>query len=502
MLRSLKSSLRDSPMRRLANLLLRCDNSGENLPVELRDQMNAFSDHTIDDFQKKAGRFMHNLDVHQKEHGRVHVHTEQEVEKLIDLFPSSLTYLDDRGKLPVQAINKSKKFIPLLAHKGMIRDVGGKGMRGGLLCEIPRDRQKKNTLQSIANTFNFKAIETHDKELLGILQSLYKRGLLVKKDIQDMSLLSWAIYPTSQRRFHFLASLDPIALKKTKWKGVPLIHQSITMRLSRGSFEDYHSFEMVLKCGVEHYPDKLGFLFRKYKGKTACEVAIEKFGKDIAMACIRRCIPQSSENPILHHAMASVPNLMTDFIVHFPEATYLRNKYQNNRSLFQAILASGSKTFGTDPYFFMSATDLQIAEKDPFTGVFPFMLAAADSNSDLDGVFTLLRRNPDVIELSRYESGRLNSKFGEAASVKCFSVMTRLKTMVLAGPEDRLLVPRERYSFTAADNIVLPPAGREREDRIAASPSSGKYPAPEEVVIRPIEEFSGNDVDTSISSLE
>eukprot|EP01083_Nonionella_stella_P243855 849316_1 len=45
----------------------------------------------------------------------------------------------------------------------------------------------------------------------------------------------------------------------------------------------------------------------------------------------------------------------------------------------------------------MSATDEQIAEKDPLTGIFPFMLAAADRNSDLTAVFKLLRRNPAVI---------------------------------------------------------------------------------------------------------
>ena len=45
----------------------------------------------------------------------------------------------------------------------------------------------------------------------------------------------------------------------------------------------------------------------------------------------------------------------------------------------------------------MSATDEQIAEKDPQTGIFPFVLAAADRNSDLTAVFKQLIRNPTVI---------------------------------------------------------------------------------------------------------
>ena len=38
----------------------------------------------------------------------------------------------------------------------------------------------------------------------------------------------------------------------------------------------------------------------------------------------------------------------------------------------------------------------ELKEKDPVTGLYPFMLAAADSKCDLNGIYTLLRRKASL----------------------------------------------------------------------------------------------------------
>ena len=88
--------------------------------------------------------------------------THDEVESVIDMLPLALSYKDDKGRLPVQSAIYSifsAKFIPLLAEKGSSLDIGGAGMRGGLLCKLPgAKRNIMNAIQCFAkmivsNTF-------------------------------------------------------------------------------------------------------------------------------------------------------------------------------------------------------------------------------------------------------------------------------------------------------------------------------------------------------------
>jgi hypothetical protein len=44
-------------------------------------------------------------------------------------------------------------------------------------------------------------------------------------------------------------------------------------------------------------------------------------------------------------------------------------------------------------------SDSQVREIDPGNGLYPFMVAACDSNRDLGGAYYLLRRNPSLVSL-------------------------------------------------------------------------------------------------------
>jgi hypothetical protein len=64
------------------------------------------------------------------------------------------------------------------------------------------------------------------------------------------------------------------------------------------------------------------------------------------------------------------------------------------RTLHQAKLASGNKTYIDDPMFFLEMSDEQVGEIDPGNDLYPFMVAASGETCDLSAVYSLLRRNP------------------------------------------------------------------------------------------------------------
>jgi hypothetical protein len=64
------------------------------------------------------------------------------------------------------------------------------------------------------------------------------------------------------------------------------------------------------------------------------------------------------------------------------------------RTLHQAKLASGNKTYIDDPMFFLEMSDEQVREIDPGNDLYPFMVAASGETCDLSAVYSLLRRNP------------------------------------------------------------------------------------------------------------
>ena len=85
---------------------------------------------------------------------------------------------------------------------------------------------------------------------------------------------------------------------------------------------------------------------------------------------------------------------MNDFAFRYPSAGYLRD--EQGRTLHQASIASGTKTYKNDAMFFIRMSDEQIREIDEATDLYPFMVLASDQTSDLSAVNYLLRRNPSL----------------------------------------------------------------------------------------------------------
>ena len=99
------------------------------------------------------------------------------VKELVQGNPDALSFKNEEDQLPIQSAvwnQHAVKYIPILAKEGIKHEVGGRGMRGGLLLVDPVDEDDLNTLQSLADTAS-----------LEVMKELRKEKLLLKKDIKD-----------------------------------------------------------------------------------------------------------------------------------------------------------------------------------------------------------------------------------------------------------------------------------------------------------------------------
>jgi len=430
-----------SQMKQLAQLLLECEDSSDILPNDMLQIINDESLKIKNRLTNEAGQFLMRIQDTK--------HKVEEVEKLVDIFPSSLSYRDGKGRLPVQCAvyneKSSASFIPLLAEKGQKLNVGGKDMRGGLLCELPDVNviMSRNVIQCLAylrpatngdysDEFRCKS---YDQKMLEVLQSLHSspNHLLAKEDISKMELLEkHANHEGCNQRFAFLADLDPKGLESVNVYGTCL-HNIVKHR------DSIDTFEMVLKAIIKHYPGSngVGSLFQKHYShgdETACEAAIKKYGKMKCIACIKRCIHSGNgQHSILHSVVKHIPQYEECFTGYYSEERDQRN--QRGRLLSHAKIAMGNKKeFLEDPAFFTRMiTEEELKEVDPVTGLYPFLLAAVNGNCDLTGINKLTRRNVDWSDAwsctrkVEVEKKRVTGEVAVAvADVKCNNDMGRI----------------------------------------------------------------------------
>ena len=76
------------------------------------------------------------------------------VNELIQGIPDALSIKNEKDQLPIQSVvwnRNSVRYVPILAKVGTIHEVGGRGMRGGLLVVDPTvDDDDWNPLQVCA----------------------------------------------------------------------------------------------------------------------------------------------------------------------------------------------------------------------------------------------------------------------------------------------------------------------------------------------------------------
>ena len=333
---------------------------------------------------------------------------EKVVKKMITAFPSSLSYQDDEGCLPIHSAiyyDDGVGYIPMLAKEGVKHNVGGDDGRGGLLVDSHIEpTQSFNVLQVIGVLTRGPSFS--DARYLHVMKELRESNLLLKKDIRDFDLLRTSHIVESEMIFGYLAGWDPAALKRSNIADQPYIFSAIEYKGITVPAEA-NFFSMFFKAAFKHYPQEMGLLFQKNnEGKMACECAFDRCGKKETFKAIGKIIPfEETTVTILHYVVEHAPHLLDDFAKYYSSAAHLRDA--SGRKLYQTKLASGNATFGKSASFFVGLKDDEIAEIDPGTDLYPFMVSASEeTNSDLSAVYYLLRRNPALVSTSRRRSSR------------------------------------------------------------------------------------------------
>jgi hypothetical protein len=363
-----------------------------SLDPDYAKELNDLFKKTIKDASDITGNFLHNL--HEKEPDK------EVVKKMITAFPSSLSYQNSilihgsflHHRIPVHSAvysPDSLPYVPLLAKEGAKYNVGGDDGRGGLLVSSQMHglSRRFSALKYLCSR------RSNDKGMarLIVIKDLRRSNLILKKDIRDHNLLLRSCFPECDMIFHYFADWDPTPLKENGTTFNIIFHDKNKMEY----------FPVFLKAAFRHYPEELGLLFQKNdEGKTACECAFEKYGKDKTFRAIGKVIPfHQTTIPILHHVVEKAPHLLNDFAMYYPSAMHLRDSL--GRKVYQAKLACGNTKYMNSAAFFAGMHDFEIAEIDPETDLYPFMVAASGETSDLSAVYYLLRRNPALVNTSR-----------------------------------------------------------------------------------------------------
>ena len=377
---------------------LRSEKNG--LDPEYLNDVQDLSKEMMEGLSKATGEYLHNLDVKKP--------SEKALKKMIDAVPSSLSFKNEKGQLPLLSAlwkSNSTPYIPLLAVEGVRHNVGGADKRGGLLVADPFDISRLNVLELLANMYCESNPEPFDTVYLNALKRLKESNLFLKQDIQDYELLSWSCFTACHLRFDYLAEMDLEGLKHHRYQGETIIHVIIN------ACDSTENLELFLTTALKHHPEDIGLLFQKNdKGKTAFECALNRYGNEATFDAIEQYIPLdgAEQLPILHRVVENAPQYSNEFGMRYPSSMYIRDN--NGRTIQQTELASGIRKFGQDSMFFLRMSDEQVREIDPGTDLYPFMVSASGETSDLSAVYHLLRRNPSLVNSGVAHNSTCNRK--------------------------------------------------------------------------------------------
>jgi len=331
-------------MRSTEILARRLLNLGDDLSEDLLQDFEGLAEQMLEDMTIKAGEFLHKLHINEP--------TEDEVKAVIEEFPSALSYEDILGYLPIYSAAGdigSASFVPLLAEGGVKLHVGGEGTRargGGLLVINNRRRNNhlnRNALIRLVSAYKYAANEDDTVNVAGDLSC---RAALMKLRESDLLLKE------DIRHYDLLCHVCELGCilrfdYLADWDPAAL------KECERNDDDpllhyivltaEIEQFAMVLNASLRHYPEELGLLFHKDgDGDTPCEMAFNEYGKDNTWMTIENCFEQTRGN--------------------------------------------------------------KITEKHPVTNLYPFMLAAAGETSELNTLYYLLRRAPEVLSHTTGES--------------------------------------------------------------------------------------------------
>ena len=157
----------------------------------MRDAINEKATKFLDDLTEDVGMFLCSEDLDDEKQ------SEDDIRTLVQCVPTALSCEDDYHRLPIHnAIENSggASLIPMLIEEGIKHNVGGEGMRGGLLRKDPFSRG------SLFQVLSCYPIGNSD---LDVIKRLREMGFIEKEDIKEYNLV-W-LSCNESRRFNYFA---------------------------------------------------------------------------------------------------------------------------------------------------------------------------------------------------------------------------------------------------------------------------------------------------------
>ena len=343
------------------------------------DDIEKIFEKAMKDVTDRTSKFLCNLHVTQP---NVKV-----LKKIIDMVPSSLEGENSDGEIPVQVASYNYvEYVLPLAEAAIEHNVFEEDERGGLLVENPATDY--NPLQDLVIGGE---VDT--------LKKLRASNLLMKKDIKADDLIFHAACNGCENTMNYLLDLEPDALntniRKGEYGGQPITHAVIELC-------DMVELSILAKVAMKYQQYDIGLIFQKDEfGTTAIERAINIHGEVHTFNALNEnFIPYiDPEVPILHHCAKDAPHLMDTFTKYYPSAIFLRDEH--GRTLRQAELASGKKTFAKNAFFFATITDADLRVADPKEDLYPFMMAA--SRMDTTSLTSNQTENDDINDDTNFD---------------------------------------------------------------------------------------------------
>jgi hypothetical protein len=220
-------------------------------------------------------------------------HSEDDIRTLVQCVPTALSDEEECGVISIiRAAERGQySFLPVLAEEGIKHNVGGDGMRGGLLC---KDYAGDCVLWRLS------CWDLKDSRCLDVIKRLREMGLFSKGDIKEYNLLcdscSFAGCP---KRFNYFADWDPSLLKESVALGQETSLLHMDPNFAGG---DKFQFQLALGASLRRYPHELSLLLLKNpNGDTPFQRATAGYdiGKKEAWKLIQKCLEESNVSQIL-----------------------------------------------------------------------------------------------------------------------------------------------------------------------------------------------------------
>ena len=375
-----------------------------SLPDEILESFNYLLD-AHQTFVQDIDEYLHDLDYEDPGVDELETWT-----MIVETCPEFLSSRDHDGRLPchhaaLNATSSSHMYLKLFTDVGRKHKIGGYNSRGGLL--VP-DNTGENALNCLT-----------DPQLFDVFRNM-NPPLFFTEDIRNYNLIFSAVRNFGKRHdlVQYFCDLDPSCLYRLSWENMLPIHYAVMSWRDRFLNKSIKNDKVkqiqdlvyyLLRSSVSHFTsdESVGGLFTSMSsGTLLIDYLVRAFGMNRTWYHIETALSGLSGFPILFPTIKHSPQNCAEVITRFPNSVYERER--NNRLPIHLALESGMK-WSLELLYLISASQEHLKDIDPVTKWPPFMLAGIGTSCDLRTIYSLLRKNPEHVQLLKDSSGYIST---------------------------------------------------------------------------------------------